>query len=97
MLFYYEPEKPTINYLYEPLINYYLNKGYIVNIVTPNPTRGLSSDDVSKYKETNVERRGNLYIHRVAAYTYAPAKFSKWRLLRRYLSVSQRLTRYARR
>lgn len=96
MLFYYEPEKPTINYLFQPLIDYYLAKGFTVNIVTPNPTRGLSKVDIEKYLNTTIERQQNLFIHRVKCFTYLPENFSKWNLLRRYISVSTNLSRYLR-
>lgn len=94
MLFYYEPEKPTINYLFQPLIDYYLEEGFTVNIVTPNPTRGLGKDEVEKYLNSTIERRQNLFIHRVKSFTYLPEKFSKWNLFKRYVSVSLNLSRY---
>lgn len=91
MLNYFTPEQPTINFLFMPLIDGLLAKGHHVNIITPNPTRGIKSEDQKKYSKLKVEKIGNLTIYRVKCYTYKPEKFSKFRLLRRYLSISVRL------
>lgn len=93
MLFYYEPEHPTINYLYRPLWEKLIAEGHHINIITPNPTRGISLSVQNKYKKPTVEHTEHMSVYRVPAYTYAPAKFSKYRLFRRYVSVARRLTK----
>lgn len=93
MLFYYEPENPTINYLFRPVWEKLIAEGHHINIITPNPTRGISNEVQEAYKSRTKEEQGSITIYRVKAYTYAPAKFSKGKLLRRYISVSMALTR----
>lgn len=91
VLFYYLPEKPTQNYLYQPVIDALLALGHQVNIITPNPTRGISHRDIKKYQKIRYEQKDNLHIYRVNAFTYNPHKFNKFKLLLRYLSVSLKL------
>jgi len=93
VLFYYLPEKPTQNYIYQPIIDGLLDLGHTVNIITPNPTRGISKAEQKKYRKIKYEKIGNLHIHRVNAFTYNPHKFSKLKLLFRYISVSLKLPR----
>ena len=93
MLFYYDPENPTINYLYRPLWDKLIKAGHEINIITPNPTRGIPLSEQEKYKKTSVEKKGAFTIHRVKCYTYHPSRFSKFKLLRRYISVSRRLAK----
>lgn len=93
MLFYYEPEDPTINYLYRPLWERLIKEGHEINIITPNPTRGISVEEQQKYKKTSVEVKGKMTIHRVKAFTFKPKAFSKFNLLRRYISVSRLLAK----
>jgi glycosyltransferase involved in cell wall biosynthesis len=93
VLFYYLPEKPTQNYLYQPIIDGLLKLGHRVNIITPNPTRGISPDEQKRYKKIPYENHDNLHIYRVNSFTYNPHKFSKFKLLLRYLSVSLNLAR----
>ncbi|MGE4342624.1 MAG: glycosyltransferase family 4 protein [Bacilli bacterium] len=96
VLFYYLPERPTQNYIYQPIIDALLALGHRVNIITPNPTRGISREEQKKYRKINYEKHGNLHIYRVNAFTYNPHHFSKFKLLLRYLSVSFRLPRQLR-
>lgn len=91
MLFYFDPENATINYLYRPIWQRLMAMGHHINIITPNPTRGVSEEEQVKYKKILKEERDGMTIYRVASYTYKPKNFSKFRLLRRYISVSQRL------
>ncbi|MDY0278382.1 MAG: glycosyltransferase family 4 protein [Acholeplasma sp.] len=93
VLFYYLPEKPTQNYIYQPIIDGLLDLGHTVNIITPNPTRGISKAEQKKYKKIKYEKIGNLHIHRANAFTYNPHRFSKLKLLFRYISVSLKLPR----
>lgn len=93
VLFYYLPEKPTQNYIYQPIIDGLLDLGHTVNIITPNPTRGISKAEQKKYKKIKYEKIGNLHIHRVNAFTYNPHRFTKLKLLFRYISVSLKLPR----
>ncbi len=92
MLFYYEPEDPTINYLYRPLWERLIKEGHEINIITPNPTRGISSEDQAKYRKNSVEVNGKITIYRVRSFTYKPKAFTKFNLFRRYLSVAYRLS-----
>ena len=91
VLFYYLPEKPTQNYLYQPIIDRLLALGHTVNIITPNPTRGINHQDIKKYQKIHYEKIGDLNVYRVNAFTYNPHKFNKFKLLLRYLSVSLKL------
>lgn len=91
VLAYYLPELPTQNYIYQPVIDDLLTLGHHVNIICPNPTRGISQAAQKKYKRIHVEKKDNLTIYRVNAFTYHPRHFSKVKLLLRYLSVSLRL------
>lgn len=91
VLFYYLPEKPTQNYLYQPIIDRLLALGHTVNIITPNPTRGINHQDIKKYQKIHYEKIGNLNVYRVNAFTYNPHKFNKFKLLIRYISVSLKL------
>ena len=93
VLFYYLPELPTQNYIYQPIIDKILALGHTVNIITPNPTRGISRVDQKKYKKIKYENSGNLHIYRVNTFTYNPHKFSKFKLLLRYTFVSLNLSR----
>lgn len=97
MLFYYDPENPTINYLYRPLWEELIAQGHHINIITPNPTRGIPPHIQKEYLRANVEEREHMTIYRVPAYTYQPHKFSKFKLFRRYVSVSRRLTKQLKR
>lgn len=58
--FYYDPENPTINYLYRPLWDKLIKAGHEINIITPNPTRGIPLSEQEKYKKTSVEKKGRL-------------------------------------
>lgn len=91
VLAYYLPELPTQNYLYQPIIDRLLALGHHVNVICPNPTRGISLADQKKYKKIPLEKHDKLTIYRVNAFTYHPRHFSKVKLLFRYLSVSLRL------
>lgn len=93
MLFYYDPEQPTINYLYRPLWEKLMAEGHHINIITPNPTRGIPLSVQHTYRKKSVEEQERMSIYRVPCFTYAPAKFSKFKLFRRYVSVSRRLAR----
>lgn len=93
LLFYYEPEVPTINYLFQPIIDELLKNGHTVNVITPNPVRGISEAVQEEYKHKYYEVRNNLHIYRVPSYTYKPHKFSKLKLLHRYISVSKNVAR----
>lgn len=93
MLFYYEPEDPTINYLYRPVWEKLIKLGHEINIITPNPTRGIPLSEQQKYKKSSVEQNGALTVYRVKCFTYKPKAFSKFNLLRRYISVSRRLAK----
>lgn len=93
MLFYYDPENPTINYLYRPLWEKLVAAGHHINIITPNPTRGIPLSVQKLYLKPSVEEKEHMTIYRVPAYTYQPHKFSKFKLFRRYVSVSRRLTK----
>ena len=72
VLFYYLPERPTQNYIYQPIIDALLALGHRVNIITPNPTRGISKEEQKKYRKINYEKHGNLHIYRVNAFIYNP-------------------------
>ena len=91
MLFYFEPEAPTINYLYRPIWDKLIAMGHHINIITPNPTRGVTLEEQAKYQDIRHEERDGMSIYRVPSYTYKPKDFSKYKLLRRYISVSRRL------
>lgn len=92
LFMYYYPEVPTISYIYQPLVESYITRGYKVNIITPNPTRGISKEEVIKYKHSGVEIiNENLTVHRVKCFTYK--NYSKLNLLHRYMSVSWRCSR----
>lgn len=93
MLFYYEPENPTTNYLYRPLWEKLLRDGHEINIITPNPTRGVSEAVQKEYKTKTRETHGKLNIYRVPCYTYKSKNYTKFKLLRRYISVSRRLVK----
>jgi glycosyltransferase involved in cell wall biosynthesis len=93
MLFYYDPEKPTINYLYRPLWEKLIKAGHEINIITPNPTRGIPLEEQEKYNKSSVEVNGKITIYRVKCYTYPPKRFSKFKLLQRYISVARRLAK----
>lgn len=92
LFMYYYPEVPTISYIYQPLVESYITRGYKVNIITPNPTRGISKEEVIKYKHNDVEMiNENLTVYRVKCFTYK--NYSKLNLLHRYMSVSWRCSR----
>lgn len=92
LFMYYWPEVPTISYIYGPLIQKYKDKGYRINVVAPNPVRGITKDKIKKYNKNTIERIDeNLTVYRVKCFTYQ--KYSKWNLLRRYMSVSWRCAR----
>ena len=93
MLFYYEPEKPTINYLYRPLWQRLIAEGHHINIIAPNPTRGIPFSVQQEFMKASIEEKEHMSIYRVPCFTYPPAKFSKLKLFRRYVSVSRRLAR----
>lgn len=93
MLFYFEPENPTINYLYRPLWDKLIEAGHEINIITPNPTRGIPLEEQKKYDKTSVEQNGAFTIYRVKSYTYNPRRFSKFKLLKRYISVARHCAR----
>ncbi len=93
MLFYFDPEEPTINHLYRPLWEKLMAAGHHINIITPNPTRGVSASIQAQYTKLTVEERAQMTIYRVPCFTYKPAKFSKFKLFRRYVSVSTRLSK----
>ncbi|HKM11251.1 MAG TPA: glycosyltransferase family 4 protein [Bacilli bacterium] len=89
LLMYYLPEEPTVNFIYQKHIDECLNKGMRVNIITPNPTRGVSKEQINKYRHIKYEHlRTNLHVYRVNCFTYY--HFNKFNLLHRYLSVSYR-------
>lgn len=96
VLSYYLPEKTTQHYLYAPLIKRLLEMGHEVNVLTPNPTRGLHQEEIKKYKKIKFEKLDGVNVYRVNAYTYNPKRFNKFKLLLRYLSVSFRLARKVR-
>lgn len=96
VLSYYLPEKTTQHYLYAPLIKRLLEMGHEVNVLTPNPTRGLHQEEIKKYKKIKFEKLDGVNVYRVNAYTYNPKHFNKFKLLLRYLSVSFRLARKVR-
>jgi glycosyltransferase involved in cell wall biosynthesis len=86
---YYEPEHSTINYIYYPLIDKYIRDGYKVNVIAPNPTRGLPRKKVKEYRKNYVkEIKDNLTLYRVNCFTYK--RYNKFNLLFRYLSVSRK-------
>ena len=92
LLMYYKPENHTINYVYNPIINDYIKQGYRVNIIVPNPTRGLSRAKIKEYQNKAEEKIDeNLLLYRVNCFTYK--RFNKFNLLLRYLSVSSRCAR----
>ena len=92
LFMYYYPEVPTISYIYQPLVESYITKGNKVNIITPNPTRGISKEEVIKYKHNDVEMiNENLTVYRVKCFTYK--NYSKLNLLHRYMSISRRCSR----
>lgn len=93
VLSYYLPEKTTQHYLYAPIIKSLLSMGHDVNVITPNPTRGLSREDVKKYRKIKFEQIEGVNVYRVNSYTYRPQRFNKLKLLLRYLSVSFKLAR----
>jgi|BioPla2DNA2_1021312.scaffolds.fasta_scaffold00312_10 glycosyltransferase involved in cell wall biosynthesis len=89
LLMYYKPENHTINYVYNPIIDEYLKNGYRVNIVVPNPTRGLSRAKIKEYRKKTEEKiKDKLFLYRVNCFTYR--KYNKLNLLLRYLSVSNK-------
>lgn len=86
---YYDPEFPTVNLIYQKHIDACLEKGMRVNIITPNPTRGVSREVQKRYKKEKYKLiKDNLHLYRVNCFTYH--KFNKLNLLLRYLSVSYR-------
>lgn len=92
LLMYYKPENHTINYVYNPIINDYIKQGYRVNIIVPNPTRGLSRAKIKEYQNKAEEKIDeNLLLYRVNCFTYK--RYNKFNLLLRYLSVSSRCAR----
>jgi len=89
---YYVPEEPTINLIYQKHIDNCLAQGMRVNIITPNPTRGVSKEQIKKYRQEKYSQLSeNLHIYRVNCFTYA--HFNKWNLLHRYLSVAYHCAR----
>lgn len=93
VLFYYLPEKTTQHYLYQPVIDKLLELGHRVNVITPNPTRGLSAKDIKSYQKIKYENIAGVNVYRVNAFTYKPKRFNKFKLLLRYLSVAFLLPR----
>lgn len=93
LLFYYYPEKPTINHLFQPILDKLLKDGHKVNIITSNPVRGVAQSVQTEYQNKKYEVFENLHIYREQSYTYRPEKFSKLKLLRRYISVSLKLAK----
>ncbi|MDD4154383.1 MAG: glycosyltransferase family 4 protein [Bacilli bacterium] len=93
ILFYYLPEKTTQHYLYQPLIDKLLSQGHTVNVITPNPTRGLSKEEIKQYQKIKKENVNGVNVYRINAFTYNPNRFNKFKLLLRYLSVSFLLPR----
>ncbi|MGI6714387.1 MAG: glycosyltransferase family 4 protein [Bacilli bacterium] len=92
LLMYYDPEFPTVNLIYQSHIDQCLAQGMSVNIITPNPTRGVSREVQKAYKKRKYEQLSeNCHLYRVSAFTYR--RFHKFHLLLRYLSVSYRCAR----
>lgn len=92
LFMYFYPETLTIRYVFEPIINSYIEKGYHINIITPNPLRDITRDEIAKYNHSHYEKfNEHIDVYRVKCFSYK--KYSKFKLALRYWSVSRRCTR----
>src|SRR5690554_1283561 len=79
LFMYFYPEAPTIRYVFEPIINSYIEKGYHINIITPNPLRDITRDEIAKYNHSHYERfNEHIDVYRVKCFSYK--KYSKFKL-----------------
>ena len=68
---YFPPERINSSYLTEDLTSHLINNGYLISVYTPSPSRGMSKEQIKKYKKIKREVlcAGKLTVHRFAMFS----------------------------
>ena len=64
---YYYPENIAFSHLERDIIDGLIARGHKVSVVCPTPSRGLSDDEIRRYKKIKHEIRNGVEIQRFSA------------------------------